>query len=211
MIDAIRTSRLLLRCWQPEDASLLKEAIDSSLPELQLWVEWTLHHPMPVTALESRLADMREKFAAGDDWAFGIFDAEGTRVLGGAGLHPRRLPRVDHVELANRSGKADLVELGYWVRSDATGQGLAYEAATALCAAAFRHGDVERVDILCDVQNQRSASIPQRLGFTVTETFRQQVRTSRATERDTQRWTLMRPRSVSNDPSAGGTGDRPGK
>ena len=143
-----------------------------------MWVEWTLEHPVLIPTLESRLADMRKEFAAGEDWTFGIFDADETRVLGGAGLHPR--------------GTTDRVELGYWLRTDSIGQGFAFEAAKALCAAAFRHSDVARVDVLCDVENRRSAAIPQRLGFTMTERFRQDVVTSRATERDTQRWTLLR-------------------
>jgi hypothetical protein len=42
MKDSIRTVRLLLRCWDLEDAPLLKEAIDSSLCELQMWVPYSL-------------------------------------------------------------------------------------------------------------------------------------------------------------------------
>lgn len=143
-----------------------------------MWVEWALQHPMSRSTLEKRLADMRQQFAAGEDWTFGIFDIHGTRVLGGAGLHPR--------------GTTDRVELGYWLRTDSTGRGFAFEAAHALCAAAFGHSDVARIDILCDVENRRSAAIPRRLGFSVTEGFRQGVVTSRATSRDTQRWTLLR-------------------
>ena len=42
MLDSIRTARLLVRRWRPEDAVQLKEAIDVSLPELQAWVPWAM-------------------------------------------------------------------------------------------------------------------------------------------------------------------------
>ena len=143
-----------------------------------MWVDWTLEHPMPVAMLESQLATMRDRFAAGEDWTFGIFDAQETRLLGGAGMHPR--------------GTTDRIELGYWLRSDVTGQGFAREAVAGLCAAAFSQPHVSRIDILCDVHNVRSAAVAQKLGFTLTETFPQHLVTSRGTRRDTQRWTLLR-------------------
>jgi RimJ/RimL family protein N-acetyltransferase len=173
---SIETARLRLRCWEPSDAILLKDAIDSSLAELHAWVDWTLEHPMPVTRLAAQLAVMRDRFVAGEDWALGIFDLQGPSVLGGAGLHPR--------------GSKDRVEIGYWLRSDATGQGFALEAAAALCAAAFDRTDVSRIDILCDVHNLRSAAVARRLGFALADTFTQPFVTSRATKRETQRWTL---------------------
>ena len=175
---SIETPRLRLRCWQPSDAIPLKNAIDSSLLQLQTWVDWTLDHPMPIAMLQAQLATLRDRFAAGEDWTFAIFDLQETRLLGGAGVHPR--------------GARDRVELGYWLRSDATGQGFAQEAVTALCAAAFRRPDVTRIDILCDAHNVRSAAVAQRLGFTLEGTFRQPFVTSRGSERATQRWTLVR-------------------
>lgn len=57
---------------------------------------------------------MRERFVANEEWACGLFDASEKRVVGGAGLHSR--------------GTTDHLEIGYWIRSDASGQGLATEA-----------------------------------------------------------------------------------
>jgi RimJ/RimL family protein N-acetyltransferase len=178
MVSSIRTPRLLLRCWEPGDAIALKTAIDSSLPELQTWVERTLEHPMSVSAVEKRLAEMRDQFSAGSDWTFGIFGRAHGRLIGGAGLHPR--------------GTKDRVELGYWLRTDCTGKGLASEAAAALCTIAFRHTQVDRVDVLCDARNRRSGAVARRLGFSVEETFPQRVATKSGRERDTERWSLSR-------------------
>ena len=90
---SIETPRLRLRCWQPSDAIPLKDAIDSSLPQLQTWVDWTLDHPMPIAMLQAQLSTLRDRFAAGEDWTFGIFDLQETRLLGGAGVHPRGCER----------------------------------------------------------------------------------------------------------------------
>ena len=183
MLDPIRSSRLLLRSWQLDDASQLKEAIDSSLPELQAWVPWALDEPSPLEAIATRLADMRQKFVSGADWAFAVFDSDETRLLGGAGLHPR--------------GSTDHLEIGYWIRTDATGQGYALEAAHALCATAFFSTSVDRLEIHCDAENTRSASVARRLGFQLTKTLRQDVVTARGEKRDTLVWTTLRSHKVS--------------
>ena len=75
----------------------MKEAIDASLPELQAWVPWAMNEPSPIEAIQGRLVEMRQKFFAGEDWAYAVFDANESRLLGGAGLHPRG--RADHLEV----------------------------------------------------------------------------------------------------------------
>ena len=180
MLDPIRSTRLLLRCWRPEDASRLKEAIDASLPELKAWVPWAMHEPSPVDAIETRLADMRQKFLSGHDWSYAIFDADETRLLGGAGLHPR--------------GRTDHLEIGYWIRTDATGNGFAVEAARAMCVAGFAGTTIDHLEIHCDAENTRSAAVARRLGFQLTQTIGQSAVTARGEYRDTLIWTLPRSR-----------------
>ena len=57
------------------------------------------------------------------------------------------------------------LEIGYWVRSDRTGRGLATSAASALTASALALDGVSRVEIHCDAANRRSAAIPEKLGY----------------------------------------------
>ncbi len=178
MLESIRSARLLLRCWRAEDAVPLKEALDASLPELQEWVPWAMHEPSSLEALEARLSDMRNNFMSGEDWPFAIFDATESRLLGGAGLHPR--------------GSADHLEIGYWLRTDATGNGFALEAARALCDAAFVNTTVDRLEIHCDAENRRSAAVATRLGFQLTRTILEDVVTARGDRRNTLVWTMNR-------------------
>ena len=178
MLDSIRSARLLLRCWRTEDAGPLKEALDASLPELREWVPWAMHEPSSIEALVARLSDMRSKFMAGQDWPFAIFDANEARLLGGAGLHPR--------------GSTDHLEIGYWLRTDATGSGFALEAARALCDVAFANTTADRLEIHCDAENSRSANVARRLGFQLTRTILEDVVTARGNRRNTLVWTMYR-------------------
>lgn len=64
---------------------------------------------------------------------------------------------------------ADRVEIGYWLRSDATGQGYATEAVQSLLMAVERLPGVRSVEIHCDARNRASAAVPHRLGFELLE------------------------------------------
>jgi len=176
--DPIRTPRLLLRSWREQDAAQLKDAIDTSLPELQEWMAWAIGEPSPLSLIEERLRKLRARFVSGEDWTYAVFDPQETRVLGGAGLHPR-------------IGPAGL-ELGYWIRTDATGAGYATEIAAVLTREAFANPSIEHVEIRCDPRNLRSASIPAHLGFILTATLRGNTKTPQGEPRDTLVFSLTR-------------------
>lgn len=175
----LRTARLLIRGWRPGDAGMLKEAIDSSLPELVQWMPWAATEPSPLESIAERIDKFRRAFDEGRDWTYGVFDAAETRVIGGSGLHRRAEPRR--------------LEIGYWIRSSDTGRGLATEAAAALAAAAFRLHDVDAVEIRCDPRNAASAAIPRRLGFRHQQTLREEGTAPDGSPRDTMVWLLDAP------------------
>lgn len=181
-LDRISTTRLLLRCWDPADAPLLKDAVDGSLSELREWLPWASAHPLTVQVIEERLAQSRDDFRAGRDWLYGLFTPDEMRVVGGLGLHPRQGPGV--------------LEIGYWIRTDATRRGFATEAAGALVRLAFDEHPIERVEIRCDPANERSAAIPLRLGFQHATTLAADTLTPAGAPRDTMVWTLSRTAGV---------------
>lgn len=157
----IRTERLALRCWEPADAPLLHEAIVASLPELREWMPWAHAEPIALAERVELLRRFRGTFDLGQDFVYGIFAPDGSRVLGGTGLHPR-------------SGDGSL-EIGYWIRSDSVGCGLATEAAGCLTRVAIETCSVDRVEIHVEPGNERSRAIPQRLGFTEEATLRRRL------------------------------------
>jgi RimJ/RimL family protein N-acetyltransferase len=119
----IETPRLVLRCWEPRDAPLLKDALDSSLEHLRPWMPWARYEPEPLEAKVDLLRRFRGSFDLGQDFVYGIFSREESEVLGGTGLH-------------TRVGD-DAFEIGYWIRASRTREGLATEAAAALTRVAF--------------------------------------------------------------------------
>jgi RimJ/RimL family protein N-acetyltransferase len=81
------------------------------------------------------------------------------RLLGEVSLFPRNAAGRVSID------DADHLEIGYWLRADATGQGFATEAARAALELALAVPHIERVTIHCDERNASSAAVPQRLGF----------------------------------------------
>jgi RimJ/RimL family protein N-acetyltransferase len=147
----IQTARLVVRCWNPADAPLLKAAIDASIDHLLPWMPWASLEPTEVDAKIALIRNWRAEFDTDKDYVYGIFDRDETTVLGGTGLHAR-------------IGK-NAREIGYWVRAHAINRGIATETAAALTRVGFEILGLDRVEIHCDVRNVRSAAVPRKLGF----------------------------------------------
>jgi RimJ/RimL family protein N-acetyltransferase len=183
----IHTPRLVLRCWQPADAPLLAEAITVSLDHLRPWMAWVHAEPEELEAKVQRLRGFRAKFDMDADYVYGIFSPDEREVIGGTGLHPR-------------IGEGAL-EIGYWISIAHVGRGYATEASAALTRAAFEFHDVERMEIRCDPANERSASVPRKLGYTLDATLRANIRGVDGGMRDTLVWSLLR-REYPTSPAA---------
>jgi RimJ/RimL family protein N-acetyltransferase len=154
----IRTRRLVLRRQRPEDAPLIKQAVESSLAHLRASVAWAKNALPAHAALEARLAASAAAFDAGEAWAFTMFDAAETCVLGGVGLEPAEPALTALVG-------TDAIETGYWLRAKAIGHGFATEAVAALTEIAFTNLGARRVVVCHDPANGASAGVPRRLGF----------------------------------------------
>jgi RimJ/RimL family protein N-acetyltransferase len=173
----IITPRLVIRCWQPDDAAKLKQAIDSSLEHLRAWLPWAQNEPEPLERKYERIRRWRGEFDLGMEFVYGVFDREEVRVLGGTGLH-------------NRVGP-DAREIGYWVRSDSAGQGIATEFSAALTRVAIEVDKVGRVEIHMVVGNRRSAAVPQKLGYVYEATLRRPHPGGGPPLYDTMVWTMF--------------------
>lgn len=173
----IHTPRLILRCWHPADAPLLKAALDESLDHLRPWMPWTKEEPQKLQDKVEWLRRARGKFDLGRDFVYGIFSRDESQVLGSTGLH-------------TRVGEGAR-EIGYWIHKDHVNQGLATEAAAALTKVAFEIDEVKRVEVHCDPRNVRSAAIPRKLGFVHEATLRQRAVDADGEPRDTMIWTLL--------------------
>jgi RimJ/RimL family protein N-acetyltransferase len=158
----IVTERLVLRSWEPRDAPLLKEAVDSSIDHLLPWMPWAVHEPQSLEDKVALLRQFRGKFDLGQDFTYGIFTPDEEQAVGGTGLH-------------TRIGD-DAFEIGYWIRASRAGEGLGTESTAALTRVAFELTDVDRIEIRCEPENERSRAIPRKLGYREEATLRRRLR-----------------------------------
>lgn len=147
----IETKRLLVRCYNPSDAPLLAETVTENVEYLRPWMPWAYAEPEPIEEKVQRLKRFRGMFDLGQNFIYGIFNPENTRLLGGTGLH-------------TRLGENEL-EIGYWIHKDFINRGLTTESTAALIKVAFELIRIHRIEIHCDPANLASAAIPRKLGF----------------------------------------------
>jgi RimJ/RimL family protein N-acetyltransferase len=92
----------------------------------------------------------------GVEASYVVVDRADGQVVGGCGIQPRPDPSCRAI--------------GYWLRTDRTGRGLATDASATLVGAALALPGVSRVELRCDEANVRSAAIARRLGFALVRT-----------------------------------------
>ena len=151
----------MLRCWEPRDAPLLKEAVDSSLEHLRAWMPWAHDEPQSLDEKAELLRIFRGNFDLGQDFVYGIFSPDESQALGGTGLH-------------TRVGDG-AYEIGYWVRASHVGRGIATRSAAALTKVGIELGGADRIEIHVDPGNEVSSRIPRRLGYREEGTLRRRL------------------------------------
>ena len=154
----IETDRLVVRCYQPSDTQLLADSVAESVEHLKPWMPWAHAEPEAFEEKKKRMLRFRGMFDLQQDYTYGIFNTDETKLLGGTGLHTRL--------------GADALEIGYWIHKDYANQGLTTESTAALVKVAFEIINIHRIEIHCDPNNLASASIPRKLGFTHEGTLR---------------------------------------
>ena len=158
----ITTSRLLLRPPQIGDGAIVNAAIVESFNELRQFMPWAQVLPT---------VDQTEEYVrqAAANWIVKkneepylpllIFDRQIGELIGNTGFH--------HFDW-----DIPCLETGYWLRTSRTGQGLMTEAVNAQTRYAFEQLKVKRIAITCDTANVRSKNIPERLGFQLEGTLK---------------------------------------
>lgn len=144
--EVVRTERLVLRPYRPDDA----EAVHRACQDVDIQ-RWTFV-PSPYTeadAVEFVTQTTVQARAEGRALTTAV-EADG-QLVGSAGLHFSRGPLGPAV--------------GYWLAPWARGRGYAAEAARALADWALRLG-APRVHLMADVGNAASQAVAVRAGFT---------------------------------------------
>ncbi|HET7128416.1 MAG TPA: GNAT family protein [Gaiellaceae bacterium] len=175
----VETERLVIRCYDPEDAPLLKDAVERSLEHLQRWMPWTPEAAESIDTVYERLREFRAQYDRDENWIMGVFSPDDSRCLGGTGLHPRQ-------------GEGG-VEIGYWIAADETRRGYATELSAVLTRVGFACFGLDRIEIRVDPANEISERVPAKLGFTKEGTLRRRLPQKQGSElRDVNIWTMFR-------------------
>jgi len=128
----------------------LYEAARESIAEIYPWMAWC--HPRYArddarTWVESRPA----AWERGDDHSYLVTERTSARLLGGIGLN--------HFDWMHRRAN-----LGYWVRTSATRQGVASEATRMLARMGFAELGLVRIEIVAAVDNLASRRVAEKAG-----------------------------------------------
>lgn len=183
--EVVEAEGLTLRRQCVDDAEAIAEAVAVSLPALQPWMPWATDEATDPSWQRQRLETRASDWDEGSSFDYVI--VEDNRVVG-------------VIDLSARVGPGAL-EIGYWLRSDRTGRGIATVCAAALTSVALALPDVERIEIHCDEANVRSAAVPRRLGYRLVRVEQDEIVAPSETGR-TMIWTCVRSRS--NVESIGG-------
>ena len=141
------TREIQIRQYQADDVDAIYEAVMESKVELSPWMSWChadYSRHDAATWVESR----PNAWERGEHWSFVIVESSG-RLLGTCGIH-----RIDLLH--------GLGELGYWVRSSVTRQGIASQATRKLCEWTFAEKGLHRVEIIMSIENVASQRVAEK-------------------------------------------------
>jgi RimJ/RimL family protein N-acetyltransferase len=170
------TPRLRIAPPAPGDGPMLNRAIAESFAELHQWMDWATTLPS-VDDSERFVRDAAARYLKREDLPLLLRRRDTGEFVGSSGMH-----RIDW--------SVPRFEIGYWCRTPLVGRGYITEAVVAMTRFAFEGLHAARVEIRCDVDNVRSARIPERLGFTLEGILRCDARTPHGELRDTRVYAL---------------------
>lgn len=151
MADEVRTDRLLVRHWTPDDLPALVEIF--AKPEV-----WRFPFGRGWTAEETEayLAHRLELQRSGDPGPSAVEERSTQRLLGYIHLsEPTWLPEV-----------MPAVEIGWRLDPERWGQGLATEGARALLDHGFAHMELTEILSIYEPDNIASGRVMEKLGMT---------------------------------------------
>jgi RimJ/RimL family protein N-acetyltransferase len=129
-------------------------AIAAACAETEI-ARWLDQIPQPYTKDDARAyVDLcREAWREGTMSTFGITDAADGELLGSIGV--RHLAGLE----------AGTSEVGYWVKREARGRGVAARALRLVSAWALEQPGIERLQLRADVENRPSQRVAENAGF----------------------------------------------
>jgi RimJ/RimL family protein N-acetyltransferase len=144
-------SLVVLERLRPHHNEAIHDAKVASQVELRAFMDWMSDEPPTLDDNAAFVELCEEQWTMGEAFNYVMTDPGTGEVIGVCGLMARPGPRR--------------LEIGYWVRSDRAGAGVATAAATLLTEAGFGVVGIDIVEIHHDAANAASGRIPEKLGY----------------------------------------------
>ena len=151
--NAILTGKnVVLRPYCEKNGKSIYHAVRESVSDLSRWMPWC-HENYSLNDHKKWSETRQKQWDFGIEYDFVIFKPESSMPLGICGLN-------------NFDRQNKRANLGYWVRSSQTGQGLAGAAAHLTAGFGFNTLNLNRIEILIAEENIHSHRVAEKLGLT---------------------------------------------
>ncbi len=157
------TPRFVLRPFRRRDATSVHEAVLASLPELSAYLPWA-NERYAKSVTHQYIRESASAWSEGRAFDFSIRGID----------QPER--HIGNMSVWYTSRPNAVGEVGYWVRTDETAQGVATEAGARVLQFAFEDLVMHRVTLRIAVGNRPSERVAEKLGFQLEGTLREDVK-----------------------------------
>ncbi len=155
IFDELRGPRVRIRPYRLSDAEARFDAVEESREQLRPWEPEQAEACRSVEASRDWIIRARARWLVRERFAMGLWDHTTSQYVGGIGLRPREPDGWTIPAFA----------IGYWIRAFNQGQGYITEAVGLVLTYTFTVLGAQRIEIVCDADNVRSAAVAQRLGL----------------------------------------------
>jgi ribosomal-protein-serine acetyltransferase len=155
----LETERLILRAPKPSgDGSIVNKAIIDSLNELKSWLPFAQKLPT-VEETEANLREAHINYLKRKSFRFLIFHKDTNEFIGITSFEGVvwDIPKS---------------EIGYWINTEFSGKGFMLEAVKEISKFGLNQLGFKRIEIRCESANFKSRSIPEKLGFELEGTLK---------------------------------------
>jgi ribosomal-protein-serine acetyltransferase len=150
-----------LRPFQIQDIPLLFEAARESVHELSAWMVWC-HAAYSMEDSATFISNTEADWERGQQYSFAIIDREDGTFLGSVGINA-----VNHVH--------KFANLGYWVRTRRTRQGVGTSATILAARFGLEQLGLHRVELVVPTGNKASQRVAEKAGATCEGVFRKRL------------------------------------
>lgn len=155
--DQLVGSNIILKKHQLNLTTTMFAYIDQDRERLRQFLPW-VDSTKTIEDVRIYINSTHEKWKRFELFDYGIFLKHDLTYMGNVGIHTISW---DHQRC----------EIGYWILGSYEGKGHVSEAVSLIAESCYKN-NFNRLEIRCSSNNERSASIPKRLGFKLDGTLR---------------------------------------